>query len=848
MTTPIRHRPSSRHKALLVAMAAALAIASLVLPRTSAVAAGQIIAHDTMSHGESKGWGDANSGGVYTASPADAGAVGGGTASLVSPAPGGTAVVTLNSVRAQNATSRIDVLLPSLPAGNSKVYITHFLRGTDLNSYAAMMVVSSDGTSLLVLERIRNGVETKFSTVTGPRMAAGRPTTLEVSLAGTNPVQVGIKAWSTAGREPTGWAAVASDSSAGRVTAPGATGVAVYASKSGTVTPVRFDNLLTRATTTAPENSTTPAPSSTPRPTTPTTAPATTAEPTTAAPAGTAYAGQRLHAGATAPGSQSYGVPANAKYVATTGSDAGPGTKASPFRTISAATRAARDGGTVVVRGGVYHEQAVVYPHNRLTVEAYPGEAVWLDGSQLVSGWVKSGSTWVKNGWSAFFDASPTYTKGAPDGTEENWTWINPRYPMASHPDQIWVDGTALRQVATRTAVTAGTFFVDESAKQLVMGSDPTNRKVEASTLAEAMSIRSKNSLIRGIGVRRYATSIPGMGAVTTFFPGVTFDNMTIIDNAATGLFTGASNVTVKNVTVRNNGLLGLDANHADGLTVKSLLSTGNNSQHFNTAPVSGAMKITTSRNVTVTDSAFINNNGQGPWFDESVYNATFSHNDVVGNEGNALVFELSDRLIAADNVFTNNGDDAVAIMNSGNATIWNNTIIGNGGGIDITQDYRRASDLRLPGHDRRRPVPDPTMPWIVRNVSVANNIVSQSKGEYILRIADWSRGFTGAQMVSRSEGNLLHRASAATPTYTAVWSPHVGAGSKGYATLRDYQSATERDSSSILVTGASPLTANLQLTSQYSSRASSALPISADVAAAAPRLTQGARILGASH
>lgn len=559
------------------------------------------------------------------------------------------------------------------------------------------------------------------------------------------------------------------------------------------------------------------------------------------------YPGRRLRTGAVPPGTQTYPVPADARYVSLAGSDSNPGTVDRPFRTISAATRAAGNGGTVVVRAGVYHEDVLVYPHDGLTVEASPGEAVWLDGAEPVSGWTRSGDVWVRSGWTAFFDSSPTYATGAPDGTAENWRWIDPRYPMASHPDQIWVDGRALTQVPSRAAVTEGTFYVDRAAHQLVMGGDPTGRTVEASTLGRAMSIRSRNSLIRGFGVRRYADSVPTMGAVSSFFPGVTLDNMTIIGNAATGFFAGAPNITVRNVTVRNNGLLGIDSNHADGLTVASVRSEANNSQHFNNAPVSGAMKITSARNITVRDSAFVNNAGQGPWFDESTYNVAFTHNDVVGNTGNGLVLELSDHATVANNIIAGNALGGLAVMNTGNVSIWNNTIARNGSGIDITQDSRRASDVSAPGHDSRRPMPDPTVPWITRSVSVANNVVSQATGESALRVADWSREFTGGRMLASSEGNLFHRASAAAPTCLAVWSAGAGAHTTMYSSLEAYQNASGRDATSALVTGASPLTSSLMLTYQYASRASAARPIPSRIASAVPQLALDARILGAT-
>ncbi len=771
-----------------------------------------------MSRTMATGWGTASVGGAYTASSSKAGSVSNGAAFLSSPAPGSTAAMTLNAVKALDAVSRIDLALPSLPSGTSKVYVRHFLRGTSATSYAAMMMVGSDGSSSIILERIRNGAETKFSEFPGPKLKAGQSFSLAVSAVGTSPVRLGAKVWTVGTSEPSKWSALATDSAADRVTTAGPVGVTVYASKSGTVTPVRFDNLMTH---TAPANPV----SATPTPTIPTPTPSPTTTPSD-------YPGQRVQAGAVAPGKQSYSIPTTAIYVATTGSDANNGTKASPLRTISAATKAAGAGGTVVVRGGVYHEEVVVYPHDKLTVEAYPGEAVWLDGSSPVSGWAKSGDVWVKSGWTSFFDASPTYSKGAPDGTTVGWQWIDPDFPMASHPDQIWMDGTALTQVASRDAVTTGTFFVDESTEQLVLGSDPNGRKVEASTLSEGMSIRSKDSLIRGIGVRRYATSVPMMGTVSTYFTGVTLENVTITDNATTGLFVGAAGATLKHVSVRNNGLLGLGTNKADNLTVESLSSQGNNNQHFNRAPVSGAMKISRSRNVTVQNSSFIDNHGQGPWFDESSLNVIFTHNDIKGNKGHGLVFEISEHMTAADNLIVSNTLNGIFVTNSGKAAIWNNTVVGNGGGIDITQDKRRGTD--------------PDIPWVTKDASVVNNIVSQAGGEYVLRVADWSHQYTGAQMVSTSEGNLFHRPSATAPATPFIWALQTS-GTTSYANLQTYSTATGHDSTSLLVTGVTPLTSDLALTPQYASRSAFAVPISAEVAEAAKGLSASNRILGAT-
>jgi len=67
-------------------------------------------------------------------------------------------------------------------------------------------------------------------------------------------------------------------------------------------------------------------------------------------------------------------------YVATTGSDANPGTVSRPFRTVQRAVSLAGPGSTVLVRGGTYSGFKVT--RSGITIAAYTGEAVTIsDGS-----------------------------------------------------------------------------------------------------------------------------------------------------------------------------------------------------------------------------------------------------------------------------------------------------------------------------------------------------------------------------------------------------------------------------------------------------------------------------------
>jgi hypothetical protein len=72
-------------------------------------------------------------------------------------------------------------------------------------------------------------------------------------------------------------------------------------------------------------------------------------------------------------------------YVATTGSDAGPGTLAAPWRTIQKAADTVAAGDTVLIRSGTYAERVVLVasgtPGAEITFAAYPGEVPIIDGT-----------------------------------------------------------------------------------------------------------------------------------------------------------------------------------------------------------------------------------------------------------------------------------------------------------------------------------------------------------------------------------------------------------------------------------------------------------------------------------
>lgn len=479
-------------------------------------------------------------------------------------------------------------------------------------------------------------------------------------------------------------------------------------------------------------------------------------------------------AGSATVGRAAYAVPSGAVFVSPTGRDTGTGRITSPVFSINRAVALAPSGGTIVLRAGTYH-QSVTIDTKRVTIQNYPHEAAWLNGSSSVTGWVAQGTVWRKDGWTTRFDHSPTYTKGAPDSTSPSWAFINPAYPMAAHPDQVWIDSVAMRQVAALYQVRAGTFFLDESTSRLYVGTNPINHAVAATTIAKAISVRSAGTVLRGFGIMRYGPSVWHIGAITLERPSITVENMVIADNATTGISAIASGITMRSITVLRNGMLGIHAFHADGLRLLSVAASANNNQRFNESPVSGGFKIGASRGILVKNGAFNNNWGPGGWFDVSNYDMKVVGSNFKGNAGHGMAFEISAKALFADNLVVGNLRDGVKVNDTSSVYVWNNTFVGNGRPINLVQDSRRASPVTMAnrsGHDLRQPLPDPTVTWLLGPVYVSNNVMGKQRtsGNCMLCVEDFSHLRTAAQMGIRSNGNVYNRPTR-SPGWSVVWS-----------------------------------------------------------------------------
>lgn len=433
-------------------------------------------------------------------------------------------------------------------------------------------------------------------------------------------------------------------------------------------------------------------------------------------------------AGSLAVGSTAYFRPATALYVSPAGNDAAAGSVTAPLRTVAAALKKATAGRTIILRAGTYHESLTI-PTSLpgLTIQAYPHEAVWFDGTSAVSGFVKSSGVWVRSNWNIQFSHNASFIPGQyPDGQSP---FVGPQNPMAAWPDAVWINDVEQRQVGSKAQVVPGSFFVDYTTHQLILGSDPTGKSVRASDLQVAFMSLAERVTLQGFGVRRYATSLDKLGTIRLQRPLNTLRDLTITENATGGVDVISTHALLDRVTAINNGATGVGGNKADGLIVRSCLFQGNNAQHFNPAPSAAGMKFSRTRGITVYGSVFVNNQANGLWLDESTVGFSIVNNRFAGNTVAGAELELSDTGVFANNVISG-GKIGLYIFNTGNVQVLNNSISAFADrGLVLFQNGRRQANPNDPGHDSRYPPGDPTNPWILRNIQVLNNTFSPGAG-----------------------------------------------------------------------------------------------------------------------
>ena len=461
--------------------------------------------------------------------------------------------------------------------------------------------------------------------------------------------------------------------------------------------------------------------------------------------------------GAKPVGTTTYPVPAGAIHVSTTGDDGNAGTQAAPYRTIKRAAAQAPANSTIVAHEGVYHEGGL-YPdlgggigfnNAGVTVQSAPNEAVWLDGSEIVGGWVQDGATW-KAPVALTLDRAPTQTRG--EQVSGYGSFLVPEYPIAHWPEMLLLDGQQLEQVQTVGEVGPGKFFVQGAggtgntftSTHYVIGNNPAGREVRVGKLARAISIGGGDITIRGIGVRNYVPAMPDWGCIYwgNDQRGI-MEHVVMQDISTEAIHTESLNGVIRYCTFQRCGQKGIGTNKSDGITIEWCEFADNNSRTFNFGPDGGSIKVTRCQHPIVRFNYFHGTRGHSVWYDESVLEPLHHSNWHQDEWGRGVLVEISARGWVVNNVIIRCGInstlasrpayDSPAIWISGSdlCEVWHNTMIGNEVGIKIAQDARDPFDADSWGRDPRQndDFYRNEMTWNVQNIVVKNNVFADMAG-----------------------------------------------------------------------------------------------------------------------
>lgn len=508
--------------------------------------------------------------------------------------------------------------------------------------------------------------------------------------------------------------------------------------------------------------------------------------------------------GAAKLGSTTYPIPAGALHVkAGANAAVGNGRAATPFASIQKAVWNATPGTTIVVHTGVYHEYIGIFNDPRwgtvrdgITLQAAPGAEVWLDGSVELTNWTRSGTT-----WSAPWADDPNFNTIAGFGGRDevgDLAFAGPQNPLAADSSQVFLGGVQLTQVAADPG--PGQFAVDRTDpanKRIVLGQDPAGHQVRASKLHQAIVSNANDVVLKGFGVRGYATPLNWMGTVYLEGRRPIVENL-VLDSLPTVPLnlSSATGGVVRHVTAANAGLSGLGAHHADNSLFEKNYVVGANQQRFNAAPVAAGVKITQQRDFAFRDNEIVATSGAtGLWIDESNVNFTLTGNRIAQSGSNGIHVEISACTVIADNTVIDSAGSGLEILGTPHVWVANNHLARNGArgaaNISVLQDGRRQTDGGM-GIDSRHPGADPLNTWITTDVRIVNNVLGAPAPGALGQFDVHDRvGRSYADlMLEQVEGNILVDTSA--QKFARLGTP--GHTSRTYADLAGVRAAHPQD------------------------------------------------------
>ncbi len=395
---------------------------------------------------------------------------------------------------------------------------------------------------------------------------------------------------------------------------------------------------------------------------------------------------------------------------------------------------AAPAGSVVDVPPCIYHEMVTI--NKPLTLDGHG--AAQIRGSDVWTAWTSSGGSFVSSLTLPTF--SSEHQGVCADGTNHcNW------------PEQVYVDGTPLTELAPGSVPGPGQFALD-SARHVVLHDDPTSHVVEVTTREGWVDTESDNVTIQGMTFWHAANPAETGAIGNQNRNGWTLQDSQLY-SAHGGIVSlgGASNPNTQTRVLRNviagSGYEAIDGYQNTNTLIQGNTIYNNNLSGFDSVNWAGAgIKVVAFSNLVIDQNEVRNNAGPGLWCDIGCQGVTFSNNRVHDNQGAGILFEISTGAKIYNNAIWNSSPTAPAIniSSSANADVYSNVLAWNNLGIAVFSE------------DRANRPSQGTVNITVHDNTILNN------GQSALSL----------QWFQRGSGNLFDASSGNSGSSNAFWYP----------------------------------------------------------------------------
>jgi hypothetical protein len=372
----------------------------------------------------------------------------------------------------------------------------------------------------------------------------------------------------------------------------------------------------------------------------------------------------------------------------------------SQTRTIRDAVAGVEPGDTILLHGGIYREQVVIdksgQANRSITLRAAEGETVILTGADLLTDWTPiPGEERVYSApWPHRF---VTWTKHHTHPDDEY-------HKLIGRCEQVFVNGYPLRQALAKEQLSRGSFFVDLDAKTLYVQSADNreltrgNATVEASSRDRILVVKGSHVTVKGVRFR-YAANRAQQGAVTFSGDHLLVEDCVFEHTNSSGAELAGEDLVVRNCVFQHNGQLGFGANGAHRLLLTGCTVRNNNIKGFDRGWEAGGDKICLTRGAILEHSTFVENRGNGIWFDIGNEDCVVRNCLIANNEDAGIFYEISYSLHAHDNVIVGNGlantpgawgaAAGISLSSSPGCIVERNLLLGNKEGFNFREQTR---------------------------------------------------------------------------------------------------------------------------------------------------------------